>query len=107
MKKIKKIKFNEDCMYDDVLAHRKGDIVELDDTLGYATRWLVYGKAEIYVAPVVVEVKNTKLTPKEEEVLHDFIDKIGEEKVVEEVEQIAKEEKIVETRKSKNKLKSL
>jgi mevalonate kinase len=107
MKNTKTIKFNQDCMYDGVLSHRKGDITELDDTLGYATRWLVYGMAEIYVAPIVEEVKSNKLTQQEEEVLHNFIDKIGEEQVVEQVEQIAKEEKIVETRKSKNKLKSL
>ena len=43
----KTLEFLEDCFYDGKLTHKKGEIEELDDSLGYATRWVIYGKAKI------------------------------------------------------------
>jgi hypothetical protein len=41
------IKFVEDCYYNGELAHKLGDILSIEDTLGYALRWVVQGKAEL------------------------------------------------------------
>ena len=120
MSNKKTIKFLVDAMYQDQLAHRKDDIVELDDSLGYATRWLIYGMAEIYSGPVEkVAEKITKEITEEEvnEIIskpYESISEPEEEKFVKEyqedfkeIEEIAKSKESVETKKRKNKLQSL
>lgn len=85
----KTLKFLEDAFYNNELVHKKGDIVELDDSLGYATRWLVYGMAEI-VESVKIEAP------------------VKIEEVVEEnkIEEIVNTTEVVENKKSKKVKKS-
>ena len=51
-----KLKFFQDAVYNGQLLYRTGDIVEIDDKHGMATRWLVRGKAKVFVEPIVKEV---------------------------------------------------
>lgn len=75
-----KLKFNQDGLVDGKVAFKKGEIYEISDELGSATRWLKRG-AELVV--VKEEVK-----PKKEEVVE-----IIEEVVVEEVPVLEKKSK--------------
>lgn len=41
----KKLKFIQEAKYNDEVVHQKDEIVELDDSKGYATRWIKRGIA--------------------------------------------------------------
>lgn len=43
----RKLKFVEDCYSNGELVHKSGSIKVLDDTLGYALKWVILGKAEL------------------------------------------------------------
>lgn len=64
----KTLEFLEDCFYNGKLAHKKGDIEEIEDSIGYATRWLVYGKAKI-VEKVELKKDTIEIEVKKEEII--------------------------------------
>lgn len=59
-KNEKKLQFVEDAMYDGKLAHKKGEVKTLDNSLGMADRWIKRG-----VAIVIVEETKEEKAAKE------------------------------------------
>lgn len=76
-----KVLFLTDVYYNGALAHKKNELVDLDDSLGYATRWVKRGLAK----EIIVELNKEPL--KEVEIIEEVqVEMVFDEPIVKSVE---------------------
>ena len=56
-----KLEFVQDAYFDGVHVHKVGDIVDIDNSLGHADRWIRLGMAIKYSGPTKVLVEEKEI----------------------------------------------